>query len=161
TPAEPPKPKVQPREVAKKAVKEIQKTPPKLFAYSLAGAVTIILVVIVAIAYHIRSQNEEDEDVSPATTAATTPAPAPAAAQAPAQQAPEPVIAEPAAAQPAVTIKPRYSSKPRKAAPPSAPVIIPGQLTVNSTPEGALVHVDGQSDSGWITPYNLAGLSPG
>ena len=35
----PEKPKVQPREVARKAVTEIKKTPPKLFLYSIAGAV--------------------------------------------------------------------------------------------------------------------------
>ena len=37
-PDEPEKPKVQPREVARKAVTEIKKTPPKLFVYSIAGA---------------------------------------------------------------------------------------------------------------------------
>jgi eukaryotic-like serine/threonine-protein kinase len=163
TPQQPPKPKVQPREVAKKAVKEISKTPPKLFAYSIAGAVAVILVVIVAIAYHIRSQNEDDEDVAPAAAVANTPAPAPAqpATQAPAP-VPEAVVAEPIVQdQPEVTIKPRYTPKRKGAAPPVAPVVIPGQLTVNTTPEGALVHVDGQSDSGWITPYNLTGLSVG
>ena len=36
---QPEKPKVQPREVARKAVTEIKKTPPKLFLYSIAGAV--------------------------------------------------------------------------------------------------------------------------
>ena len=161
TPSEPPKPKVQPREVAKKAVKEIKKTPPQLFAYSIAGAVALILLVIVGIAYHIRSENAQDEDIGPPPTAANTPAqsPAPSNTQA-AAQAPEPEAVEPA--QPAVTVKPRYPSK-RKAVPAvaPAPVIVPGQLTVNSTPEGALVHVDGQSDASWVTPYNLSGLKPG
>ena len=36
-PGKPEKPKVQPREVARKAVTEIKKTPPKLFLYSIAG----------------------------------------------------------------------------------------------------------------------------
>jgi serine/threonine-protein kinase len=163
-PAEPPKPKVQPREVARKAVKEIKKTPPKLFVYSVSGAVAIILAAIIGIAYHIHSQNEEDEDTGP--VAATT-ASAPAARQAPAPV--QPTEATPQAAapeevpveQPAVTVQPRYTSKrkPPKAAP--APVIIPGQLTVNSTPEGAQVKVDGRTDANWVTPYNLSGLAPG
>src|SRR5438270_8450917 len=45
-PIEQPKARVQPRQVAKKAVTEIKKTPPKLFGYSLATAVGVILLVI-------------------------------------------------------------------------------------------------------------------
>jgi len=163
-PADPPKPKVQPREVAKKAVKEIKKTPPKLFVYSVAAAVAVILAAILGIAYHIHSQNEEDEDSAPvAATAAPTarPVPAPAPAQ-PVDTAPQAATPEQAPAeQPAVTVQPRYTSKHKapKAAP--APVIIPGQLTVNSTPEGAQVKIDGRTDANWVTPYNLSGLTPG
>lgn len=163
TPPEPPKPKVQPREVARKAVTEIRKTPPRLFAYSITSAVAIILLVTVGIAYHIRSQNAEDEDLAPppATTASSTPAPAPAApAQASPDPAPAAIVAEPAPPQPAVTVKPRFSGR-RKPAPAPAPVVIPGQLTVNSTPGGAQVQVDGRGDPGWITPCNLTGLAPG
>jgi hypothetical protein len=39
--------------------------------------------------------------------------------------------------------------------------LVPGQLTVNSTPEGAQLSVDGQADGAWVTPYNLTGLTPG
>jgi hypothetical protein len=39
--------------------------------------------------------------------------------------------------------------------------VIPGQLTINSTPEGAEVRLDGRSDPSWVTPFNLAGLAPG
>ena len=39
--------------------------------------------------------------------------------------------------------------------------MIPGQLNINSTPEGAEVRIDGRSDPSWVTPFNLAGLSPG
>ena len=68
----PEKPKVQPREVARKAVKEIRKTPPKLFLYSIAGAVAVILLVVGLIAYRIHSENSEDEGAA-ATPAATAP----------------------------------------------------------------------------------------
>jgi hypothetical protein len=40
-------------------------------------------------------------------------------------------------------------------------VVIPGQMTINSTPEGAQVRIDGRSDPSWVTPINLTGLSPG
>jgi hypothetical protein len=46
-------------------------------------------------------------------------------------------------------------------APPQAPAIVPGQLNVTSTPAGAQIQVDGQNNPGWITPYNLPGLTPG
>ncbi|HEX4427056.1 MAG TPA: serine/threonine-protein kinase, partial [Terriglobales bacterium] len=59
--ATPEKVKVQPREVARKAVGEIKKTPPKLFFYSIAGAVGIILIIVVGIAFHIHSENSDDD----------------------------------------------------------------------------------------------------
>src|SRR5580658_2952365 len=67
----PEKPKVQPREVAKKAVSEIKKTPPQLFMVSIAAAIIIILAVVAAIAWHIHSENADDD-----STPVQTPAPA-------------------------------------------------------------------------------------
>jgi hypothetical protein len=43
----------------------------------------------------------------------------------------------------------------------AAPVAIPGQLTVDSTPQGALVRLDGQGDATWVTPLALSNLQPG
>src|SRR5581483_199709 len=57
----PEKPKVQPKEVAKKAVAEITKTPPKLFGYAIAAAIAVILLVVAGIAYHIHSENSDDD----------------------------------------------------------------------------------------------------
>jgi eukaryotic-like serine/threonine-protein kinase len=171
--AAPEKPKVQPREVAKKAVTEIKKTPPKLFMYSIAGAVGVILLIIVAIAFHIHSENA-DEDSGPAqapTAAAPQPAAQPAAPPAPAPVAPAPVpsaveaVPEPAAEEPPqVSVKPKFTPNSRKKAgktPAAAPTVIPGELTVNTTPAGAQVTVDGRSDVSWLSPYNMAGLAPG
>jgi eukaryotic-like serine/threonine-protein kinase len=166
---QPEKPKVQPREVARKAVKEIQKTPPKLFLYSIAGAVAVILLVVGFIAYRIHSENSEDEGsaATPAATApvaaakpAWTPAQSPVTAAAPVQ--PEQVTVGQEA--PAVSVVPRYgknNKKKTKAQPVVSATVIPGQLNINSTPEGAEVRIDGRSDPSWITPFNLAGLSPG
>ena len=163
----PEKPKVQPREVAKKAVKEIWKTPPKLFMYAIAVAVGIILLVVVGIAFHIHSENAEEAS-APVQSSAPTPAhpdasATQAAVQTPAKQAPAAVQAaapEVVAAEPdAVSVRPRYNNK-RKAKPQPL-VIVPGQLTINSTPEGAQIQVDGRTDASWVTPFNLTGLTPG
>jgi serine/threonine-protein kinase len=159
--APPEKPKVQPREVAKKAVAEIKKTPPKLFMFSIAGAVGIILLIVAAMAWHIHSENA-DEDATPAQPAAsasTQPSATPSAAPAPtpAQAAPEQVTAEPRA----VSVQPKYSNKKKAKPRPVAPAIVPGQLSVASTPAGAQIQIDGQNNSSWTTPFNLAGLNPG
>lgn len=159
----PEKPKVQPRIVAKKAVAEIKKTPPKLFVYSIAAAIGIILLIVVGFVFHIRSENAEEEG-----TPAKVETPAPVAAVPVAEPQPPAVPAEETAEAPVVTEMPRGAvvapkssnkKKPEKALP--AAVVIPGQLNIHSTPEGALITLDGQSDPSWTTPYNLGGLAPG
>ncbi len=165
----PEKPKVQPREVARKAVKEIRKTPPQLFLYSIAGAVAVILLVVGFIAYRIHSENSEDDGAA-ATPAATAPVVAAKPAWNPPAQPPvtgaTPVQPEQLTVgqeAPAVSVVPRYgrNRKKAKAQPVASATVIPGQLNINSTPEGAEVRIDGKSDPGWVTPFNLAGLSPG
>jgi hypothetical protein len=166
----PEKPKLQPREVARKAVTEIKKTPPKLFLYSIGGAVGFILLIVALIAWHIHSENSEDDSTAPVARPAATPA-SPATSQAaqaanqtstappaPIQVAPEPVTQAPDS----VSVKPKYTAnkKKLKAAPP-APAIIPGSLSINSNPEGAQIQIDGHGDSGWLTPYIATGLTPG
>ncbi len=165
---QPEKPKVQPREVARKAVTEIKKTPPKLFLLSIAGAVAIILLVVGTIAYRIHSENSAEEGSAEPPAAA---APAEAGAK-PAWSPAQPPISTPVQAPleqvaaghdaPTVSVVPKYNNKKRtKAQPTAAPSVIPGQLTINSTPEGAEVRIDGRSDPSWITPFNLPGLAPG
>jgi hypothetical protein len=39
--------------------------------------------------------------------------------------------------------------------------MIPGQLAIDSTPQGAQVQLDGRSDAGWVTPLALTNLQPG
>ncbi len=165
----PEKPKVQPREVALKAVTEIKKTPPQLFLYSIAGAVAIILLVVGFIAYRIHSENSTDESSAepPVAAAPVEASPKPAwnqaqpPAQAPAQAQPEQITA--AREAPPVSVTPKYNRNNRKKGKVQAfaPAIIPGQMTINSTPEGAEVRIDGRSDPSWITPFNLPGLAPG
>jgi eukaryotic-like serine/threonine-protein kinase len=167
--AQTPKARVQPREAALKAVAEIKKTPPKLFGYSLMAASGVILLVIAAMAWHIHSENSDEEGASGRPAAATpktpdaskgttqgvqNPAPAPLALQA---VQPERVSAEAAK----VSVTPRYNRRRSKAQAPIVAAVVPGQLTINSTPEGAQVQVDGRSDPSWVTPFNMAGLAPG
>jgi hypothetical protein len=164
TKAQPEKAKAQPRDVARKAVNEIKKTPPKLFAYSIAAALAVILLIVGGMAWRIHSENSADEG-SAEQPAATAPFNAATksgwnTAQPPAATAaPEQIAAgrEPAV----VSVTPKYPRKKAKAVPAAAIAAIPGQLTINSTPEGAEVHIDGRSESGWVTPFNLPGLAPG
>jgi serine/threonine protein kinase len=168
--AVPDKPKVQPREVAKKAVAEIKKTPPQLFMVSIAGAIGIIVLIVAAIAWHMHSENADDDATpnQPPASVASTPSQASgnanqattgASSQTAVQVAPEPVTVEP----PAVSVEPKYNkaSKKKSKPHPVAPAIVPGQLNVTSTPAGALIQIDGQNNSAWVTPFNLAGLNPG
>jgi len=167
---EPEKPKVQPREVAEKAIKEIKTVPPTLLLYSISAAVVLILVIGIAVFWHSHSQNTDEDGQVPAPAASTTqqtqpgpadqgqpqaspPASAPQAEtpEAPAEQRP---TRKAAAAAPT---KPR-NQKNRKAA---AAAPIPGQLVVDSTPEGAQVQIDGRGEPGWLTPYTVIAITPG
>jgi serine/threonine protein kinase len=169
-PGKPEKPKVQPREVARKAVTEIKKTPPKLFLYSIAGAVAIIVLVVGMIAYRIHSENSADEgSAEPAVAAApaeAAPKPGwnatPPPVQVPVHVQPEQIAAGREA--PPVSVTPKYNknnNKKKSKVQAFTPAAIPGQMTINSTPEGAEVHVDGRTDPSWVTPFNLPGLAPG
>ncbi|OLB87771.1 MAG: hypothetical protein AUI17_02175 [Acidobacteriales bacterium 13_2_20CM_2_55_5] len=166
------KPRMQPRQVARQAVTEIKKTPPKLFMYSIGAAVCLMLAVTVGIMLHNHSQ-EADENtgsaVSRAGASSGTAGKRSSISDAAAQTTdnveasspvhavvPERIEAESGP----VTVTPRYNKRKAKVTPtPSA--VIPGQLTINSTPEGAQVRIDGRTDPSWVTPYNLPGLAPG
>lgn len=40
-------------------------------------------------------------------------------------------------------------------------MIIPGQLAVDSTPDGAQVQIDGRTEATWLTPFAFSNLLPG
>ena len=40
-------------------------------------------------------------------------------------------------------------------------MIIPGQLAVDSTPQGAQVQIDGRTEPSWVTPFAFTNLQPG
>jgi len=160
--AQPQKAKVITRESALKAVSEIKGVPPKLFIYALSGAVAIILLVLAGLALHIHSQGGDEDNatarpgaqapVQQEATSASDPALPQAAPEATPDEGPE------------VTVKPRYraAAKPRKTAVAAAkPMIVPGELAISSTPEGAQIQIDGRGDPNWVTPYTMVGVNPG
>jgi len=160
------KPKVQPREVATKAINEIKGVPPKLYLYALGGAGILILVIALAVTYYVHSQSDEDAGAPRATAVSESPAqpePAPPAPRNDAAPAPAPAqpieVEEPetTVAQPAAPSKSKSAKKKATA----APVIIPGQLAIDSTPQGAQVQVDGATDASWVTPFALTNIQPG
>jgi len=161
------KPKVEVREVAQKAISEIKGVPPKLYMYALGAAGVLILIIAIGVTMYIHSLGEDDAGAPrtsvPAETSAQpdTPQPAPTNDAAPAPVAAQPVEVQEseAPAEPVATApKSRNSSRKRAAA---APVVLPGQLVIDSTPQGAQVQVDGASDPSWVTPFTLTNLQPG
>ena len=157
------KPKIQPREVAQKAMKEISTVPPRLMLFSILGAVAVILVIVIAVFFHVRSEDDGSTAAPRPTKAAKasedeTSAPAPVAEKAP---APVPPISD---VQPSLTVRQvekRAAAARRTPAPAPAPVVIPGQALIDSTPQGAQFQVDGKSDTSWVTPFTVSNLSPG
>ncbi len=156
------KPKVQPREVAEKAIKEIKTVPPRLMIYSILGAVVFILIVAVAVFFHVRSEDDDSTAAPrPAKSAASQPvAPAPVPAPAVTPTEPPPQVVE---AEPEVTVRQiDKRANIRKRAPAPVPVAkIPGSVQIDSTPQGAQIQLDGKGDPSWVTPFSLTGLSPG
>jgi hypothetical protein len=162
------KPKVQPREVAEKAIKEIKNVPPKLMLYALGGAAALIIVIGIGVTMYIHSLGSDD-DGAPRTSVAAdapaqpeasqaapekTPAPAPAPVAQPREQAQEP---DASAEEPA----PSHGRNSKRRAAPTPAAVIPGQLAIDSTPQGAQVQVDGRSDASYVTPFVLTSIQPG
>jgi serine/threonine protein kinase len=168
--SEPEKPKIQPREVAQKAIKEIKAVPPQLLMYSICGAVGLILIVGAFIFWRSMSQSTDEEGRVPAPAAAPVKQQAPVEQAAPAPVAPEPAPTvtenvapaeaepEPAPLKAAAPARGRNAKKKTAATPAAA---IPGQILIDSAPAGAQFEIDGRTDPNWVTPYTLAGLNPG
>jgi len=162
------KPKVQPREVAERAIKEIKNVPPRLMVYAIGAAAVVILIIAVALVFHVNSLNNDGD--SPRSTASKSrirPAdnpdarfqPTPSQAAQPAQARPSASVAK---AEPAPTHAAAKAKNARKKpAAPAAPVVVPGQMAIDSVPQGAQVQVDGKTDPSWVTPFTLPGLDPG
>jgi hypothetical protein len=155
------KPKVQPRQVAKKAIKEISTIPPRLMLFSILGAVALILVLAVVMVFHVRSEDDGSTAAPQAAKTASTPhAVAPPPKATPVQKA------QPRAMEPEQTVTVRHFDRrnAKRQAIPAAealPVVATGEALIDSTPQGVQFQVDGKNDPAWLTPFSLAGLSPG
>jgi hypothetical protein len=165
---EPEKPKVQPREVAEKAIKEIKGVPPQLMVYSIAGAAVVILIIAVALVLHVNKLNSDGDTPRPTAESTTQPAASqPALRTQPSQPAPPPARIQTEAsvplaeAEPAPTRAAKGKNVKKKVATAVAPLVVPGQMAVDSIPQGAQVQIDGKTDPSWVTPFNLPGLDPG
>jgi serine/threonine protein kinase len=159
------KPKVEVREVAQKAMHEIATVPPRLMIYSILGAVGLILVVAIAVFFHVRSE-DDGSTAAPRPTKAAEARAAKSVAQAPAASQPETPVAPIMEPQPDLNVRQveKRATKVTRRAPPAparAPVVIPGQALIDSTPQGAQFQVDGRSDPAWVTPFNVISLAPG
>ncbi len=170
------KPKINPKEVAKKAVGEIKQTPPHLFIYSIAAAAAVILLIVAGIAYHIHSGDTDDNSPVPEPPAVASAGPGqpsqPASAapaqtvvpgpvpEAPAQVTPELAVQEvDSAAVPAKHEANNKKNKKTKSGKSAAPSIVAGQLSIDSIPHGAQITIDGKNTA--ITPFNVSSLLPG
>ncbi len=162
------KPKVQPREVAQKAIKEIKGVPPKLMGYAIGGALALIVAIGIGVTIYVHSLNSDD-DTGTSRPAAVSETPAPDASQPAPKKEPAPV--QPVEIQPVQSAQPqateeepaaptRAARNPRKKVA-AAPVVIPGQLAIDSMPQGAQVQVDGRTDPSYVTPFALTNLQPG
>ena len=166
-PREEEKPKIQPREVAAKAYKEISSVPPRLMLYSILGAVGLILVIAIALYFHVHSEDD-----------GSTAAPRPVKSENSNSNQPDTQTSwTTQAAAPAASVEPITDTEPdltvrqvdkhganhgrRASAPATAPVVMPGMALIDSNPQGAQFQVDGRSDPSWVTPFTLANLSPG
>ncbi|MGA2423061.1 MAG: serine/threonine-protein kinase [Terriglobales bacterium] len=161
------KPKIQPREVAEKAMHEIATVPPRLMLFSILGAVGLILVVAIAIFFHVRTEDDGSTAAPRPTKSAganSTSSSNQPVAQARRTEKSAPPAEPIAESQPSLKVRQvekRSSNVSRRAVPAPVPVVIPGQALIDSSPQGAQFQVDGKSDPSWVTPFSLIDLSPG
>jgi hypothetical protein len=161
------KPRIQSREAAKKAIHQIATIPPRLMLFSILAAVGLILVVAIAVLFHVRSE-DDGATAAPQPTKAARPSSTASSTQPVAQTAAaariEKPVPPPVEAAPRLTVRQvekRNSNNRRAPAPAPAPAVIAGEALIDSSPQGALFQVDGKSDSSWVTPFNVTGLSSG
>jgi hypothetical protein len=131
----------------------------------VSGAIILMVVIALGILWRLHSQNAEDDTGQVRSSASKPQAQVESASAAPApavgQALDTPVDPAPAVQPDVIATPGKHSKRKTPAPPPMAVAIVPGQLSLDSTPEGAQVQIDGRSDPSWVTPFNLSGLAPG
>ena len=159
------KPRIQPREVAEKAIHQIVTVPPGLMIYSILGAVGLILVLAISVFFHIRSEDDGSTAAPRPARIARQAQPAAKAPVAPRIETQAPPVAPIVEDPPRLTVRQvekRASNSTRRVpAPAAVPVVIPGEALIDSSPQGAQFQVDGKNEPSWVTPFNVLGLTPG
>jgi hypothetical protein len=162
--------KLQPREAAQNALKEIKGVPPSLLVYAVAAAAVVILIIAIGLVLHINHLNREEDSARPTSALASPYSAQPAPPQpdtqnldqsaSPAEIPPQSTDSQPAVARSNAAPRSRYGKR-NKTVPATAPVVLPGQMAIDSTPQGAQFQIDGKTDPSWITPFTLTALNPG
>ncbi len=161
-----------------------------IYSIAAAAVVILIIAVALMWHINSLNTDSDTSQPTTAQLAQPAPAqPAPAPVQAPAQS--QPVEAQPVQQQPAQAQPEQPEAGPAQPEPepvePAEPVrsrghknaalakgknskkkgfgatavVPPGQMALDSTPQGAQVQVDGKTDPSWVTPFALSGLTPG
>ena len=125
--------------------------PKNLLLYGMGGAIVLLIVAVGAL-WMRQTPAQPTSAPPPAAGAATGSAPAAGDAATP---APEPVSGPPSGA-----VRTAKTKQPVVAAPVETPVAT-GGLSLDSSPQGAEVQIDGRHEPGWVTPFTVTGLTVG
>ena len=160
------KAKLQVREFAQTAVREIRKTPPKLYVYATGVAVAVIGIFLGGFRLYNYFQDRDSSGQAPSTVAQPAapqpPNPQPAQTPAPEAQQVPPPTEEPQAEEAPEETRPSPPASPRGRkgkGRSAAAAVAQAQLSVNSIPDGAEVTFDGSVLC--QTPCTLTGIAPG
>jgi hypothetical protein len=139
--------------VAKEAVTEIKKTQSRLIVVSMAAAIGVVLLIVVVISWRIDFEHSLIDGRTPVQFSTTTPA------------VPSSATASDSPSGDTTTAPAQVTSGTQKEeAPALAPAplpVVPGELSIDSTPQGAEVRVDAHDDSARVTPpHSPTGRSP-
>ena len=115
--------------------------------YVVAGLAAVLLLAIVAGVFWLRRAPEQPQ--------ATATAPQPDVASLPAAST------EPAPGAEAPTTPARGKRKTKEVAAPVEVAPATGGLSLDSSPQGAEVQIDGRHEAAWITPFTATGLAVG
>ncbi len=124
--------------------------PKNLLLYGMGGAIVLLIVAVGALWMR---QTQTQPASAPPAAASGTATPAPAAGV--------PTTPAPAAVPPAGAVRTAKGKQPVAAAPVEAAPLPTGGLSLDSSPQGAEVQIDGRHEPGWVTPFTATGLVVG